>query len=132
MFWKPKEEGESPIDVVLSSFTRNAASINTVLGFPGVLLLFSVLALSLPAIPGVAVSNGFFLVSGGAILASAISYAAQWFYSAKQAEAQASILRSFTQSFLDRYLAGKQVFEAEHVDWAIRNILLPLTKEPKS
>ena len=125
------KDEESIIDVLLSAFTKNAKEMNALLGFPGVLLLFAVLALALPAIPGYEMSIGLLFISGVSIVASSVTYFALWSYSAKQAAAQTTILNEFIKTFLNKYLADKEKVEAEHIDWAINNILHRLTKKPE-
>ena len=131
IFKNDKEEPQSPIDQILSSFTKNAKEMNSIAGFPGVLLLVGLGAVGLPVMPGVEPSNGLMFVAGICIFASSATYTVQWWFMSKQAEAQALMLREFTKTFLDRYLQSKTTFEAEHVDWAIENILNKLTEKKK-
>lgn len=129
MAWgkEEKKEERSVIDQLLSSFTKNAREMNAIAGFPGVLLLVGILAIGLPALPGFEESTGLMFVAGICILCSAITYAVQWWFMAKQAEAHAILVTRFTHDFLQRYLDSKNEFEAEHVDWAIRNIINKLS-----
>ena len=133
MTWGKNESKEplSPIDQILSSFTKNAKEMNSIAGFPGILLLVGLTAMGLPVIPGIEASNGLMFIAGVSIFSSTVTYTVQWWFMAKQTEAQSEILRVFTQKFLERYLESKDKFEAEHVDWAINNILNKLTKKPE-
>lgn len=125
-----QEEQKSPIDQILSSFTKNAKEMNSIAGFPGVLLLIAVLALGLPVLLGAEASLSLSIVAGAAIVASSVTYTVQWWYMAKQSEAQALILRNITEEFLRRYLDSKDKFEPEYIDWAISNIINKLTHKP--
>lgn len=128
MFGKKNEE-KSPLDALLGTFTKSAKEMNALFGFPGVLLLAGVVAFAMPAFTDLAPVNGLYFLSGCSILASALTYSAQWFYLARQSEAQAKIVSDFTEAFLHRYLSSKEQVDAEHVDWAIKNIIEPLTKD---
>ena len=134
MAWgkEEKKEESSVIDQLLSSFTKNAREMNSIAGFPGILLLVGILAIGLPTVPGFEASTGLMFVAGICVLSSAITYTVQWWFVAKQAEAHAILVSRFTHEFLQRYLDSKKEFEAEHIDWAIRNILNRLSNPMES
>ena len=50
-FGSKKEESKSPLEAIVGSFTTNAEKINSFLGFPGVLLLFSIMLFTTTALP---------------------------------------------------------------------------------
>lgn len=125
-----KNEEKSPLDAFLGTFTKSAKEMNALFGFPGVLLLTGVVAFAMPVLAGAESANGLYFLSGCSILASAITYFAQWLYLAKQSEIQAKIVSNFTEAFLQQYLSSRGGhFEAEHVEWVINHILKPLTND---
>lgn len=106
--------------------------MNAIAGFPGVLLLVGILAIGLPALPGFEESTGLMFVAGICIFSSAVTYAVQWWFMAKQAEAHAILVSRFTHEILQRYLDSKKELQAEHIDWVIRNILNKLSSPMES
>src|SRR5439155_19363322 len=122
-------EDTSPADLVLGAFTRSAKEMNSILGFPGVLVLVAVLPLLLQAIPGFAFPpEQAVIVVSVALGSSVVTYWAQRYSDTKRAEAQSNVLEGYIQLFVKKYLESKDKIEAEDMEWVNNHILVPFLK----
>lgn len=122
---------KSPVEEILRAFTEGSREMHSFLGFPGVLLIVTVISIALPAVPGYNLAPDLAIILASVALAgSVVTYSAQRYQETKRAEAQTEILRQYTQSFLEKYLAGKDKVGPGEVQWSINNILKPLIGEP--
>ena len=127
MFDKGKEEVQkSPIEQLLGAFTEQSVRINAILGFPGVLLLMAIVFVSLPSVPGVTASPGLTVLAAVSLVGGVVTYLASWYYSLRHAQSQAQMLASYTQLFLEKYLASLGEVKAQDVTFGIDHILMPL------
>ena len=129
-FGSKKEESKSPLEAIVGSFTTNAEKINSFLGFPGVLLLFSIMLFTTTALPTTP-EGGIYLLGVGAVISlfgSVASYLIQWYFALKTAQEQTSIMREYIKLFLSRYLESQEKVGAEQIKYAMEEIVLKLTK----
>lgn len=125
-----EETQKSAIEQLLSAFTEQSVKMNDILGFPGVLLLMSIVFAVLPAIPGVNTSTSFTILAAASLGGSVFTYLAERYNSLRRAEAQAQMVSDYTRLFLEKYLNSldKNV-QAENITFAIDHILMPLLEK---
>ena len=120
----------SVVQQVVDAFTSGSEKMHAMMGYPGVLLLLSVIVIALHAMPGYDVDFQLSVVIATAsLLGSAVTYSIDRLQQIRREDAQRRFFEQYTLVFLEKYLAGKDNVGPEEIEWSINHIVKELTKK---
>lgn len=131
MNWFQEEKKKSPVETLIGSFTEQSEKMHALAGFPGILLLLTIILLLIPTFANsfeknALGENAHYALAGISLIGAIVSYLMNSFHNVRRMEAEAKIINDFTSTFVESYLKGKSSVDAETVTFAITHIIGPL------